>query len=175
MLHTHPQPYILHLLTLSPALTACAFHPDGKLFGAGTQSGSIKIFQSDTGEQAESFHLGTPVQALVFSENGFWFAASGKGQSTTAVFDLRKSGAAAQVRELQTGDAQDLAWDYTGQYLATAGSMGVTVQMYAKASKAWSEPLRTSSPAAALRWGAEAKSLVVVSGEGVVSVLGVKG
>jgi pre-mRNA-processing factor 19 len=99
------------------------------------------------------------------------FAASGKGQSTTTIFDLRKAGPAAQVKELQTGDAQALAWDYTGQYLATAGSTGVTVQMYQKSSKSWSEPFRSSSPAVALRWGAQAKSLVAVSSEGVVSVL----
>ncbi len=156
------------------ALTACAFHPDGNLFGAGTQTGDIKVFKTDTGEQAESFSLGSPVQAVVFSENGFWFAAAGKGQSTTTIFDLRKSGPAAQVKELQTGDAQALAWDYTGQFLATAGSTGVTVQMYQKSAKAWSEPLRTSTPATAVRWGAEARSLVTVSKEGVVSVLGVK-
>ncbi|GAB1321021.1 Pre-mRNA-processing factor 19 [Madurella fahalii] len=156
------------------ALTACAFHPDGNLFGAGTQGGDIKIFKTDSGEQAESFSLGTPVQTLVFSENGFWFAAAGKGQSTVTIFDLRKSGPAAQVKELQTGDAQSLAWDYTGQYLATAGSTGVTVQLYLKSSKSWSEPLRTSLPATAIRWGAEAKSLVTVSKQGVVSVLGAK-
>jgi pre-mRNA-processing factor 19 len=144
------------------------------LFGAGTQTGDIKIFKTDTGEQAESFSLGSPVQTLVFSENGFWFAAAGKGQSTTCIFDLRKSGAAALVKELQTGDAQALAWDYTGQYLATAGATGVTVQMYLKSAKAWSEPLRTSTPAIAVRWGSEARSLVVVSKEGVVSVLGAK-
>lgn len=156
------------------ALTSCAFHPDGNLFGAGTQAGDIKIFKTDTGEQAESFSLGSPVQTLVFSENGFWFAAAGKGQSTVAIFDLRKSGPAAQVKELQTGDAQTLAWDYTGQFLATAGSTGVTVQMYVKSAKSWSEPLRTSTPATAIRWGAEAHSLVTVSKEGVVSVLGAK-
>lgn len=156
------------------ALTTCAFHPDGNLFGAGTQAGDVKIFKTDTGEFAESFGLGTPVQTLVFSENGFWFAAAGKGQASVTIFDLRKSGPAAQVKELQTGDAQALAWDYTGQYLATAGSTGVTVQMYQKSSKSWSEPLRTSTPAAAIRWGAEAKSLITVSREGVVSVLGAK-
>lgn len=46
--------------------------------------------------------------------------------------------------------------------------------MYLKSSKSWSEPLRTSTPAAALRWGAKAKALVTVSKEGVVSVLGAK-
>lgn len=114
------------------------------------------------------------MQAVAFSENGFWFAAAGKGQAATTIFDLRKSGSAARVRELQTGDARALAWDYSGQFLATAGASGVTVQMYLKSAKAWSEPLRTSAAATALRWGADAKSLVTVSGEGVVSVLGLK-
>lgn len=118
-----------------------------------------------------SFHLGVPVQALVFSENGYWFAASGKGQQTVTIFDLRKEGAAAHVKELETGDAQSLAWDHTGQYLATVGSTGVTVQLYLKKTKAWSEPLRTSVPGTAIAWGAEAKSLVTVNKEGVVSVL----
>ncbi|KAK0704414.1 WD40-repeat-containing domain protein [Lasiosphaeris hirsuta] len=156
------------------ALTACAFHPDGHLFAAGTQSGDIKVFQTGSGEEAASFHLGPPIQALVFSENGFWFAATGKGQSTVTIFDLRKEGAAAQVKEIETGDAQSLAWDYTGQFLATAGSTGVTVQQYLKSSKAWSEPLRTSVPGVALRWGGDAKSLVTVNKEGVVSVLGLE-
>ncbi|KAK4448955.1 Pre-mRNA-processing factor 19 [Podospora aff. communis PSN243] len=156
------------------ALTSCAFHPDGHLFAAGTQAGDIKIFHTVSGEEATTFALGSPVQALVFSENGFWFAASGKGQSTVTVFDLRKEGAAAQVRELQTGDAQSLAWDYTGQFLATAGSTGITVQQYLKSSKSWSEPFRNSTAGVALRWGSDAKTLVTVNKEGVISVLGAK-
>lgn len=156
------------------ALTACAFHPDGHLFAAGTQPGDIKVFHTGSGEEATAFTLGSPVQAIVFSENGFWFAASGKGQSTVTIFDLRKEGAAAQVKELQTGDAQSLSWDYTGQFLATVGATGVTVQQYLKTSKAWSEPLRTSAPGVAVKWGAEAKTLVTVGKEGVVSVLGGK-
>ena len=156
------------------ALTACAFHPDGHLFAAGTQTGDIKVFQTSSGEEAATFTLGAPIQALVFSENGFWFAATGKGQSTITIFDLRKEGAAAQVKELQTGDAQSLAWDYSGQFLATVGSTGTTVQQYSKSSKAWSEPLRTSVAGVALRWGDEAKSLVMVNKDGIVSVLGAK-
>ncbi len=132
------------------------------------------VSQTSNGELAATFTLGAPIQALVFSENGFWFAATGKGQSTVTIFDLRKEGGAAQVKELQTGDAQSLAWDYTGQFLATAGSTGVTVQQYLKSSKSWSEPLRTSVSAVALRWGDDAKSLVTVNREGVVSVLGTK-
>lgn len=159
------------LLTNSPALTSCAFHPDGHFLAAGTQAGDINVFQTKDGVKVVNFHLGAPVQALVFSENGYWFAATGKGQQTVSIFDLRKEGDAAKAKELQTGDAQSLAWDRTGQYLATVGSTGVTVQMYLKKAKAWSEPLRTSVPGTAIRWGTDAKSLVTVNKEGVVSVL----
>ncbi|KAK1751426.1 hypothetical protein QBC47DRAFT_454727 [Echria macrotheca] len=152
------------------ALTACAFHPDGHLFAAGTQGGDIKVFHTTNGQEATSFALGSPVQAITFSENGFWFAASGKGQSTVVIFDLRKDGEAARAKELQTGDAQALAWDYSGQFLATAGSAGITVQQYTKKSKAWAEPLRSSVAGVALSWGESAKSLVTVNKDGVASV-----
>ncbi|KAK3313579.1 hypothetical protein B0H66DRAFT_503168 [Apodospora peruviana] len=161
---------VSHVYT-DTALTACAFHPDGHLFAAGTQSGDIKVFETKTGTLAATFSLGPAVELLVFSENGFWFAAAGKGQPAVTIFDLRKSGQAAQVKELQTGDVQSLSWDFTGQYLATAGSSGITVQQYLKSSKAWSEPLRTAAPAVAIQWGPKAKSLVAVTKEGTVSVL----
>lgn len=157
------------------ALTTCAFHPDGHLFAAGTTSGDVKLYMTKTLEQAAAFHLGAPVQALTFSENGYWVAASAKGQTTVTIFDLRKEGSAATAKVLETGGAvQSVAWDYTGQFLATAGPTGVTVQQYAKSSKKWSEPFRNSVPAVAVRWGENGKKLVSVNGEGVVSVFGVK-
>lgn len=157
---------------VSVALTTCAFHPDGHLFAAGTSDGDIRVFATKTGEQAAVFHLGAPVQALAFSENGFWFAASGKDQPTVQVFDLRKEGDAAKAKELATGEALSLAWDYSGQYLATGGPTGVTVQQYTKSSKKWSELLRNSIPAVDLQWGDNAKTLVSTSGDGAVRVLG---
>jgi pre-mRNA-processing factor 19 len=158
----------------SLALTACAFHPDGHLFAAGTSSGDIKIFSTKTGEQAAVFSIGASaaIQAISFSENGFWFAASARGQPSVSIFDLRKEGDAAKAKELETGEALSLTWDYSSQYLATAGPTGVTVQQYLKSSKAWSEPVRVSDPAVLVRWGAEAKTLVAVSKEGSLSVLG---
>ena len=153
-------------------LTACAFHPDGHLFAAGTEDGNIKIFSTTTGEEAAVFNLGAPVRAIVFSENGFWFAATGRGQPTVTVFDLRKEGEAAKVRELATGEAYSLSWDFSGRYLATAGPSGVTVQQYLKGSKAWSEPLRNSDSAVLVGWGPEAKTLVTVGADGTFSTLG---
>lgn len=126
-------------------------------------------------ELAVVFKLGAPVQALTFSENGFWLAATAKGQTTVTIFDLRKEGDAAVAKVLETGGSvQSLAWDFTGQFLATGGASGVTVQQYTKSSKKWSEPLRNSTPAVAVRWGESGKTLVAVNGEGVVSILGAK-
>ncbi|KAM4062672.1 prp19/Pso4-like domain-containing protein [Hirsutella rhossiliensis] len=159
----------------SAALTTCAFHPDGHLFAAGTMAGEIKLFMTKTLEQAAVFSLGAPIEAIAFSENGFWFAAAAKGQTTVTIFDLRKEGPAAAAKVLETGGpVQSLTWDYTGQFLATAGASGLTVQQYAKSSKKWSEPLRNSAAAVAVRWGASGKKLVAVNGKGVVTVYGAK-
>ncbi|KAI5860465.1 Prp19-domain-containing protein [Durotheca rogersii] len=157
------------------ALTACAFHPDGHLFAAGTNSGEIKLFMTKTGEEAASFPLGAPVQAVVFSENGFWFAATAKGQTTVTVFDLRKEGEAAQAKVLDIGSTvQSLAWDYSQQFLATGGPTGVTVQQYNKSSKSWSEPLRVAASAVDVKWALNANRLITVNGDGVVSILATK-
>lgn len=122
-------------------------------------------------EQAAVFELGAPVQALAFSENGFWLAATAKGQTSVTIFDLRKEGKAATAKVLETGGAvQSLAWDYTGQFLATGGASGVTIQQYAKSSKKWTEPFRNSTAAVSVRWGDSAKKLVGVNEDGVISV-----
>lgn len=126
-------------------------------------------------EPALTFSLGAPVEALAFSENGYWVAATAKGQSSVTIFDLRKEGDAATAKVLETGGAvSSLSWDYTGQFLATAGPSGITVQQFTKSSKKWSEPFRTSLSTVAVKWGPEAKQLVSVSQEGVVSVFGIK-
>ncbi|KAF6833279.1 cell cycle control protein [Colletotrichum plurivorum] len=157
------------------SLTSSAFHPDGHLFAAGTITGDIKLFMTTSLEVAASFSLGAPIEALTFSENGFWLAATAKGQSSVTIFDLRKEGDAARAKTIEAGGpVQSLAWDYTGQYLATAGAGGITVQQYTKSSKSWSEPFRSSVSARSVKWGADAKQLVSVNEEGVISVFGVK-
>ncbi|RYP25954.1 hypothetical protein DL767_008227 [Monosporascus sp. MG133] len=156
------------------ALTTCAFHPDGHIFAVGTSSGEIKLFMTTTGEEAVSFELGAPVQAIEFSENGFWFAATAKGQTTVTIFDVRKQGDKARAKVLDVGSAvQSLAWDYSQQFLATAGADGVTVQHYNKGAKSWSEIVRAGVSGAVVdvKWSDGASKLLAVNREGVVSVL----
>lgn len=133
------------------------------------------MYHTKTGEFAASFDCEAPVVDISFSENGIWFAAVTKGSTSVTIFDLRKEGKAAVIKVLDTGSKVESArWDYTGQFLATAGPSGITVQQYAKSSKAWSEPLRSAVPATAVEWGVNADSLVSVGLDGVITILGSK-
>ena len=145
------------------------------MFAVGTTHGQIEFYHTKTSELAATFDYGHPVQAIAFSENGYWFAAVGKRTTGITIFDLRQEGEASKVKIIEIGSSiTDIDWDYTGQFLATAGPSGITVQQYTKSSKSWSEPLRSAIPAAAIEWRKEATSLVAVNVDGVVSVLGAK-
>lgn len=133
------------------------------------------MYHVKTGEFAAEFDCGGPLQSISFSENGIWFTTATKGSSTITTYDLRKQGEAAEVKSIDIGSKVDcIAWDYTGQFLATAGPSGVTVQQYKKSSKQWSEPKRSAVPATAVAWGANGQSLVTVNSDGVITVLGSK-
>ena len=124
-----------------------------------------------SGANVANFDENGPVQAVSFSENGTWLAAVVEGSTSVSIWDLRKS---SRIKELEVGGPiNDIAWDYTGQFLATAGSSGITVQCYSKSSKEWSVPLSTAVPAVAIDWGLNALSLVSLN-EGAFTVLGVK-
>ncbi len=154
-------------------LTTAAFHPDGHLFAAGGIDGQIKLFHVKTGENAANFDLGGPVQDIAFSENGIWFAAVAKGSNSVVIFDLRKEGKAAEAKVLEIGGQVDsIRWDYTGQYLAASGPRGLTISQYTKTSKSWSDVISIAVPATAVAWGPEAKTLVTVNSDGVITVLG---
>ncbi|KAF3930567.1 hypothetical protein ABW19_dt0203462 [Dactylella cylindrospora] len=153
------------------ALTSAHFHPDGHLLGAGTLDATVQVFDTRENKVLAKFEpLGGQVKSLKFSENGFWLAVACKGDNTVSLWDLRKG---QMAKSIEIGSVvESISWDYTGQYLATAGPQGVTVQHYSKASKGWSVPLQSAVPAVALTWGARAESLVTLSNDGVVTVLG---
>lgn len=95
-----------------------------------------------------------------------------KEQSSVEIWDLREL---TQTKAIDVGTRVDnVRWDYTGQFIATAGPSGVSVQQYQKKGKTWSEPLRVGVPAVATAWGPRAGSLVTVNKEGIITVLGAK-
>ncbi|KAL1955422.1 hypothetical protein VTO42DRAFT_8578 [Malbranchea cinnamomea] len=173
--------YVLYDLTTNSVLTqiftdaglSCVqFHPDGHLLAAGGLDGQIKIYDVKTGTNAANFAASGPLKTLFFSENGTWMASVAEGSSTISIWDLRKS---AEVKVLETGNRIDsVSWDYTGQFLLTGGPNGLTVQQYSKASKSWSEPLRSAIPAVAVSWGKSARSILALNAEGSIATLSLK-
>lgn len=152
------------------ALNTARFHPDGHLFAAGGADGQIKLYEMKTGANAANFNAADPLKAVEFSENGIWLAAAVKGSTSVSIWDLRK---ASQIKVLETGgQVTSVRWDYTGQYLATAGPTGVAVRQYSKSSKEWSEPLRSAVPAVSVDWGSNAQNLLSLDGDGIITVLG---
>jgi pre-mRNA-processing factor 19 len=68
---------------------------------------------------------------------------------------------------------EDIDWDYTAQFLGSAGAGGTVVHQYSKASKEWSEVLRDGEGSNGVVWGGKARSLVVgLKGSGEVRVWG---
>ncbi|KAI9720976.1 MAG: hypothetical protein M1828_005448 [Chrysothrix sp. TS-e1954] len=156
------------IYTSSP-LMKCQFHPDGHLLAAGGLDGKIQIFDVKAGEIAATFETEGPIQDFCFSENGTWLAVVTRGSTNVSIWDLRKS---AELKSLDFGGVVDsIQWDYTGQYLVGGGASGVTVQQYDRSSKAWTEPLRKAADVATVKWGAEAKSLIVLTTKGALEVL----
>ena len=140
------------------------------MFAAGGSDGQIKVFDVKTGTNAANFDGNGAIQALAFSENGTWLAVVVKGTTSVSIWDLRKS---SQLKVLDIGSQIEcIIWDYTGQFLAVAGPSGLSVQQYSKSSKEWSEPLRSAIPAVAVAWGSRAQSLISLSAEGIITLLG---
>ncbi|KAI9928113.1 hypothetical protein ASPWEDRAFT_39093 [Aspergillus wentii DTO 134E9] len=170
--------YVLYDLTTNSTITqifsdasllSVKFHPDGHLLAAGGADGQIKIFDVKSGAAAANFAMSGPVKCLFFSENGTFLASVAENSTVISVWDLRS---AQETKVLDTGSKIDsISWDYTGQFLLTSGPSGLTVQQYSKASKGWSEPLRSAVPAVSAAWGPAAQSIVAVNGEGAVTVL----
>jgi len=116
-------------------LESSDFHPDGLFFGVGTSTGGVKIWDIRNRVEVAPFggHAGA-VNALAFSENGYYVASAAAGNEIK-IWDLRK------LKEIKSIVMREddyvvnaLKFDPSGQYLGAAGQ---DLRLYM--AKTWAE------------------------------------
>jgi len=139
-------------------LTCAKFHPDGLIFGTGTADSVIKIWDLKTKTNLANFpgHTGS-ITCLSFSENGYYLATAAE-DSVIKLWDLRKLKNFKTIEFDSKYEIRDLVFDYSGSYLACAGT---DVRVYQ--SKQW-DLLKTfndhTNLATGVRFGPNARTLI---------------
>ncbi|KAI9575430.1 hypothetical protein GQX74_009696 [Glossina fuscipes] len=111
--------------TAEVGLTTAQFHPDGLIFGTGTDDSQSNVanFPGHTG----------PISANSFSENGYYLATAGD-DACVKLWDLRKLKNFKTIQLDDGYEVKDLCFDQSGTYLAVAGT---DVRVYL--SKQWQD------------------------------------
>jgi pre-mRNA-processing factor 19 len=133
-----------------------SFHPDGLIFGTGSENGEIQIWDVKNQQQATSFSVHTgKVTEISFSENGY-FMASSSLDGTVRFWDLRKLKNIATVEV--TGGATGVQFDHSGSYVAVSAQNG-EVSVYQ--AKVWKLVTTLKGKSAnGVKWGGKSASLL---------------
>jgi pre-mRNA-processing factor 19 len=108
--------------TSQRGLTCAQFHPDGIIFGVGTQESVIKIWDLKECNNVADFpgHAGS-INAIAFSENGYYLATAAEDASIK-LWDLRKLKNFKTISLEDRYEVRDLVFDQSGMYLGVAGT-----------------------------------------------------
>lgn len=112
-----------NLDTSERGLTAAQFHPDGLIFGTGTEDAQVRIWDLKEQTNVANFpgHIGE-ISAISFSENGYYLATAAAAEPCVKLWDLRKLKNFKTIQLDDNYEIKDLCFDQSGTYLAIAGT-----------------------------------------------------
>lgn len=112
-----------NLDTSERGLTAAQFHPDGLIFGTGTEDAQVRIWDLKEQTNVANFpgHVGE-ISAISFSENGYYLATAAAAEPCVKLWDLRKLKNFKTIQLEDGYEVKDLCFDQSGTYLAIAGT-----------------------------------------------------
>jgi pre-mRNA-processing factor 19 len=144
--------------------TSAAMHPDGLLYGFGTDDGRVRIWDARddktlAGTLDSHTSAGKSVTTLSFSENGYFLATGSKQDPSVNVFDLRKLSILSTINFNPDGKVNEVRFDPSAQFLSVVGT---EAKVYA--NKSWEEVLTFDDNAGeltGLRWGGLGEKIVL--------------
>lgn len=154
------------------SLTTAQFHPDGLIFGTGTENAQVKIWDLKEQSNVANFpgHAGA-VTSISFSENGYYLATAAE-DACIKLWDLRKLKNFKSVQLEEGYVTRELCFDRSGTYLAVAGG-DVRVLL----CRQWQQILAFNEHTAAatgVRFGRDAAYLASTSMDRTLKIYGLQ-